>query len=364
MGYFLHIFINISPTLRDRLLLCNFLLQHLNENNFMNGRKIKWGFLGTGWIANKLAEALKTVENTELIAVGSRNISTAKKFAKEFNIPKAYGSYLELVQDPEVDVVYIATPHNLHYENTILALEHNKHVLCEKPFAINGKEVRQMIQKAKEKNLFLMEAFWSRFLPNIIKTKELIESGELGSVKLLTAFFSIKSEQGPEQRHFNKELGGGSLLDIGIYNVFLSLFLLGKPKSFYAAAGMSKTEVDNSCSITFKYENETMAVMYSSLIAETPVIAEIHCEKGKIFLPHLWFCPGYIKIIYNDSKEVKIPFDFKSNGYNYEADEVVKCLRAGKTESNKMSLSKSLELIDMLDSIRKECGIVYPKHDF
>jgi scyllo-inositol 2-dehydrogenase (NADP+) len=329
----------------------------------MKNKKIKWGILGTGWIANKMAEALKVVDSSELIAIGSRNIVTAKKFATEFNIPNAYGSYTELVNDPELDVVYIATPHNLHFENTLLALDHNKHVLCEKPFAINGKEVRQMIQKAKDKKLFLMEAFWSRFLPNIIKTKEIIESGELGKIKLLTAYFDIKSLQGPRERHFNIELGGGSLLDIGIYNVFLSLYLLGKPQLFYAVAGMSKTAVDDTISITFKYADETLAVMHSSLIAETPVIAEIHCEKGKIYLPHLWFCPGNIKIIGNDGKEVVIPFNFKGNGYNYEAEEVARCILTGKTESGIMSLDKSIELIDMLDSIRKECRIIYPNHD-
>ena len=325
-------------------------------------KKIKWGFIGTGGIAKKFATALTAVDNTELYAVGSRNKETAKIFAEEFNASKFYGSYGELVSDPNVDVVYVATPHNLHCENTLMALENNKHVLCEKPFGINGREVRQMIQKAKEKNLFLMEALWSRFLPNIIKTKEIIDSGELGKIKLLTAVFAIKSIHGPEGRHFNKDLGGGSLLDIGIYNVFLSLLLLGKPKTINAVAGFSTTEVDNTCSITFKYENEVLSIMYSSFLINPPVTAEVHCEKGKIHLPHLWFCPGNITVNYN-GKEITHTFDFKSNGFNYEAEEAVKCILNGKKESELMSLNDSITLIDTLDNIRQKCGLIYPKHD-
>jgi predicted dehydrogenase len=324
---------------------------------------IRWGILGTGRIARIFATALKEVDNTEIKAIGSRHIETAKKFSSDFNIEKAYGSYEEVAKDNDIDVLYIATPHNLHYENTMMGLENNKHVLCEKPFGINGKEARQMISKAHEKNLFLMEALWSRFLPNIIKTKEIIDSGEIGKIKLLTSYFAFKSTQKPEQRHFNIDLCGGSLLDIGIYNVFLSLFLLGKPKDFFATAGLSKSGIDNSSSYTFKYDDDTLAVMFSSFIAETPTIAEIHGEKGKIFLEHRWFCPGSIKITSEEGKEKIISFDFKGNGYNYEADEVVKCIQAGKTQSDKMSWDASLELIDMLDAIRKKCGIIYPKHD-
>ena len=269
----------------------------------MTDRKIKWGILSTGWIAHKFATALQVVDNSELYAVGSRNMQTAKKFAGEFNIPKAYGSYEELVSDPAVDVVYIATPHNLHLENTLLALEHHKHVLCEKPLGVNLKEATKMITKAKEKKLFLMEAMWSRFLPNIIKTKELVDSGEIGKVKLLTAFFSIKSENGPEHRHYNLDLCGGTILDTGIYNVFLSLLLLGKPKAFSAIAGLGEQGGDNSCSYTFKYEKDTLAVMYSSFLANPAIVAEIHGDKGKILLDHLWFCPGKVKLTYNDGRE-------------------------------------------------------------
>ena len=329
----------------------------------MADKKIKWGILSTGWIAHKFATALRVVENSELYAVGSRNLETAKKFAGEFNIPRAYGSYEELVNDPNVDVVYIGTPHNLHLENTLLVLNHNKHVLCEKPLGINLKEANTMIEKAREKNLFFMEALWSRFLPNIIQTKELIDSGEIGDVKLMTAFFSIKSDNGPEHRHYNIDLCGGTILDIGIYNIFLSLLLLGQPKSFSAVAGLSEQGGDNSSSYTFKYDNDTLSVMYSSFLADPLVVAEIHGTKGKIYLDHLWFCPGKVKVTYNNGTEKIFEFNFKSNGYEFEAIETVNCILTGKTQSNLWSWNNSIQLISMLDAVRKECGVVYPKHD-
>jgi predicted dehydrogenase len=326
-------------------------------------KKIKWCILGTGKISRIFAEGLKVVENSELYAVGSRSLENAESFAREFNVAKAYSSYEDAASDPDVNVIYIGTPHIHHCDNTLLCLEKGKNVLCEKPFGMNGNEVRKMIAKAKEKNLFLMEALWSRFLPNIIKAKELIDSGEIGKVKFLNSCFSVKSSYGPEHRQFNRKLGGGSLLDIGIYNVFLSLFLLGKPKDFIAMAGIGNNEVDNSCSFTFKYDDDTLAVMYSSFMAECSSIAEIHGETGKILLPHMFHCPNDVKIIRSNGEEKTIPFKFNSNGYNFEAEEVVKCLQTGKTQSDLMSWNDSLDLIDMLDSIRKRCGIFYPGYD-
>jgi len=298
----------------------------------MGSKKIKWGILGTGWIAHKFTTALQTVENSEICAVGSRTIESAQKFAAEFNVPRAYGTYEELVGDPDIDAIYIGTPHNMHVENTLLALNHNKNVLCEKPLGVNLKEATALIEKAKEKNLFLMEALWSRFLPNIIKTKELIDSGEIGEVKLLTASFSILSDNGPEHRHYNIDLCGGTVLDTGIYNIFLSLLLLGKPKSFTAVAGLSEQGGDNSCSYIFKYEQDTLAVMYSSFLAETPVVAEIHGTKGKIILEHFWFCPGNVRLMYRNGEEKTFEFNFKSNGYEFEAEEVASCILAGKNK--------------------------------
>ncbi len=329
----------------------------------MSNKKIRWGILGTGIIARLFATGLKYVDDIELYAVGSRKLETAQSFADEFGFTKSYGSYLEVAQDPEVDVIYIATPHNLHFENTMMSLDNGKHVLCEKPFAINGKEVRLMTAKAEEKELFLMEAMWSRFLPNILKAKEIIDSGKIGRVKLITSYFGLKSELTAEQRHFNKDLGGGSLLDIGIYPVFLSLFVLGKPKSFIAAAGIGPTGVDNTMSMTFKYDNDVLSILFSTLIANPDTVSEIHGDKGKIIFDKWWFTPVKFKVVDSSGNETEFPSEHKGNGYNYEAEEVVKCIREGKTQSGLMSWKDSLQLIDMLDEIRKETGIFYPNHD-
>lgn len=326
-------------------------------------QRIKWGILSTGRIAKTFATALKAANNCELYAVGSRDIVNAKIFAEEFDVPHYYGSYAELVSNPEIDVIYIATPHNLHLENTLLALENNKHVLCEKPLGVNANEVNQMINKAQEKNLFLMEALWSRFLPNIMKTKELIESGEIGEVSLLTASFCIQSNNGPEHRHFNIDLCGGTILDIGIYNIFLSLYLFGKPDSIAANAILSNQGGDNTSSYSFRKDN-ILSVMHSSFMVSQPyVVAEIHGSKGKILLEHLWFWPGNVKVILNDGNEHSYPFKAKCNGYEYEAEEVAQCILSGKTQSTEWSLNDSLLLAQTMDTIRKECGVIYPKHD-
>lgn len=329
----------------------------------MDSGKICWGILGTGRIARSFAEALKSADNCKLHAVGSRLFEKAKAFSNEFHVEKAYGSYEEVVKDKKIDIIYIATPHHLHCSNTLMALENGRHVLCEKPFGVNGAEARLMVAKAREKNLFLMEAMWTRFLPNMIKVKEIINSGELGKVKMLTSYFSFKSPNSPEHRHFNKELCGGSLLDIGIYPVFLSLYILGIPEKISAIAQFGKTGVDNSCSMTFKYPDETLAIMHSSFLVNEDIVSEIHCEKAKIVLPNRWFTPVNIKIIYPNGTEKSIDFNFTGNGYNYEAEEAVKCILGGKTESELMPQSESLNLIDTLDRVRKECGLVYPNHD-
>jgi predicted dehydrogenase len=314
-------------------------------------------------IARKFAEGLSDVTGAELKAVGSRNLNSANGFAQEYNVPHAYGSYEELASSREVDVIYIATPHNLHCANTLLCLDHGKHVLCEKPFAVNRKEVQQMIDRAQEKNLFLMEALWSRFLPHIIKTRELIEQGAIGEVKLLKADFGINSPYNELHRHFNRELIGGSLLDIGIYPLFLAQFLLGKPKQVKALAGLGPTLVDHSCSMSLLYKNDLVAHLFSSVVAQTEVTAEINGTEGKIVFDRWWFTLVPIHLIDAAGVSHDIPVEMHGNGYNYEAEEVGRCIRERKQQSDLWSWNDSLELIRLMDGIRQECGISYPGHD-
>jgi len=180
---------------------------------------------------------------------------------------------------------------------------------------------------------------------------------------LLTAYLAFKSDKGPEHRQFNKDLCGGTVLDIGIYNIFLSLLLLGKPTKISAMAALSDQGVDTSCSYLFKYEKEKMAIMYSSFMADSPNIAEIHGTKGKIVLEHKWFCPGRVRLILPDASEEVFDFEIKSNGYEFEAEEVAECIRAGKTQSELWSLNDSLELVEIMDAVRRECGIVYKNEE-
>ncbi len=331
----------------------------------MEKRILKWGILGTGRIAGVMATALKVVENSELYAVGSRSEQKAHEFATQYKIPKAYGTYEALVSDPDVDIIYIATPHNLHLENALLAMNKGKHVLCEKPLAVNEKEVRQLIEKAAEKKVFLMEALWSRFLPRIIKVKELVDSGELGDIRMLTAAFCFKSLHRPEQRHFNIDLCGGTILDIGIYNIFLSYLILGKPQEISSMAVLNNQGADTTSSYTFMYPNEVLAIMHSSFLVDAPVAAEIHGTKATLMLDDRWFNVGSVRVKYPEgAKEDVYKFDVKANGYEYEAQEAVNCILAGKIQSDLWSWNNSLELVCIMDSTRSACGIIYPKHDY
>ena len=321
--------------------------------------KFNWGIIGLGGIAEKFAIGLSVLENANLFAVASRSLENAKPFADRYHATRAYGSYEELAKDPEVDVVYIATPHPYHFENTMLCLEHGKAVLCEKPFAMNERQVQTIIAKAKEKNVFLMEAMWSRFLPMILKTKELIDAGEIGEVKILQADFGFNIPFDPESRFFNKQLGGGTLLDTGIYPLFLSLFLLGEPLEINALAQMSSTDVDETCTVALKYKNGAMASLHSTFMANTPIEATIMGTKGKIIINRLWFMPNSFSVFYDDGRIVEYSEPFLSNGYEYEAMEVMACLSQNKKESDIMTFDFSLKLIRLLDQVRQKIGLEF-----
>jgi predicted dehydrogenase len=326
-------------------------------------KKYNWGIIGLGWIAAKFAEGLQSTENGQLCAVASRDKKKAEEFASQYNVPVAYGSYEELAEDKNIDIVYIATPHNLHCENTIMCLERNIPVLCEKPFAINSVEVKKMIAKAIEKNVFLMEAMWTAFLPSLKKVKETVQSGALGKIQFLRADFGIKPERNPEGRFFNPRLGGGSLLDVGIYPAYLALELLGKPNEVKALAYVGNTGVDENCGFIFSYSGGQIATLFSSIVARTGIDAMIAGENAKIVMHSHFFMPTSVSLITNDGEVTDLTPDFKGNGYNYEAEEVMHCLENGLGESHIMSHKKSIELIELLDEIRIKCGIRYPDHD-
>jgi len=321
-----------------------------------------WGIVGTGFIARKMAEALPFVPQSNLFAVASRNIETANDFSSTYNC-KPFGSYEELITDPEIDIVYVATPHNYHCENTLTAIGNGKHVLCEKPFAVNSREVCSMIDAAREKGVFLMEALWTRFNPNIIKAKEIIDSGQLGKIKLISANFGDRKPFHPDNRFYSAELIGGALLDMGIYPLFNVLLMMGKPLSVQAMAAIGQTGVDLTCSIALRYSDDAMAVIHSTMLAETESKVTIYCEKGKIEFDRWVYAPEKVTVIPIDGESQDVTQKLTENIYNYEAVEMINCLELGKIQSSLWSWDDSLMLIGVLDEIRAQIGLVYEAHD-
>lgn len=324
-------------------------------------KKYNWAILGCGNIAEKFTIELKELPNVNLYAASSRNLGKAKGFGDKFGFEKAYGSYLEMVNDPKVDVVYIATPHNFHLEHTLLCLNHKKAVLCEKAFAINTQEVEKMIAASKENNTFLMEAFWVIFRPKFKKVNEIIAAENLGRLKFVKSDFMFNGEFNPKNRLYNIDLGGGSLLDIGIYPVFTTLMFLGIPDEIKTIPHFSATGSEESISMLFGYENGATAVLTSSFDAEYINDVELCFEFGIIKYDR--FSSDPIQLIKNETSTF-INFEAGPNlGYQFEAMHVMECLDKDLIESPILSNEVSLDLIHILDRIRKDAGIIFPNHD-
>ena len=321
-------------------------------------KSINWGILGPGKIAKKFALGLKYVPNANLYAASSRSLEKAEDFAKEMGADKAYGSYVEMLNDPKLDAVYIATPHVFHHEHTLLCLKHNKAVLCEKPFAMNKNQVKEMIDFAQKQDTFLMEAMWTHFLPHFKYTREVIKSGKYGKVLSMKADFGFDAAFDAESRIYNKSLGGGSLLDIGIYPIFAALSFLGKPEKIEATAKMTKTEVDARCHATFLYPENVKAELYSFVDKNTDVSATIKLEKAEIYINPRFHQPSSV-VITTENESFTKEFGVEANGYNFEAEHVGEMLLEGKKESTEMTFAKSLELIEMLDRVREKIGLKY-----
>ena len=320
-------------------------------------KKIRWGIIGLGKIANKFATDLITVENIELVAVASRSQQNANDFAQKFNAKKAYNSYQDLANDDEVDAVYIATPHSFHKEHTSLCLQNKKAVLCEKPFAMNLQEVTEMIAVAKENNVLLMEALWTYFLPQYAYLLEIIETRKFGKLKTVAADFGFKPAYDLESRLFKKEVGGGSLLDIGIYPIFAALSTLGKPDLIDANATFFENGVDASCEMIFHYK-DAKATLKSTLTEETQSTAIFTFEKAIVKLNRQFHAPSSITIFEN-KKEKTIDFNCQTIGYNFEIEHFNTLLREGKTESTIMTFNFSKDLIKTLDKVRGIIGLKY-----
>lgn len=362
---------------------------------------IRWAVMGTGVIAKQFAHGLQSLPDAQLLAVGSRTLNTANDFAKQFQIPRAYGSYEELVQDQDIDVVYIATPHIKHMENCLLCLNAGKAVLCEKPFTLNAQEAREVIKVARQKQLFCMEAMWMRFVPLMVKLQEIIQSGEIGDICMINASLGFLNEYDPHHRAFNPDLGGGALLDLGVYPLSFAFQLLGKPSSIVSQAEMASTGVDAQAAIVLSYESGALATLSTSFRAFQANDAVITGTKGRIHIQEPLYRPESLSIVkyptnFAESRLSKTPLarlkhveilrksyrrlqrarsllrrdngqitiSSAGNGYQYEAAEVMRCLRANACESNVMPLDETLEIMTVMDTIRQQWNLQYPQERY
>lgn len=322
-------------------------------------KRFKWGILATGGIAASFVKDLEYVRNGEAYAVGSRNIDSAQKFAETFSIPKAYGSYEALVEDPEVDVIYVATPHPYHKENVLTCLRAGKAVLCEKPFTLNANELEELIVFARDKQLFLMEAMWTRFLPAIRQVREWIAADKIGEIRLIKADFGYRAPWDPESRLLNPMLGGGALLDAGIYPVSFASMLLGaSPEQVMSTVHIGETGVDEQFSILLSYPNGKTASLQGAVRLALTNEASIYGTKGYIHIPSFlnarqaFLHVGEVTETFEDKR--------KALGYRFEAEEVGRLLQDAKLESDIISLDESLAIMKLMDQIRDQWGLIYP----
>ena len=322
-----------------------------------------WGIIGAGNIAGSFAEDLKLLPQARLKAVSSRSADRASAFAKKYKIPDWYDSWDAMAADPGIDIVYVATHHPFHFQNTRLCLEAGKAVICEKPFTMNRRELDILVNIAREKKVFLMEAIWSRFLPSTRKVMEVKESGELGKLSDVYADFGFRFEFDKEHRLFDPAKGGGALLDIGIYPVFISQLMAGPPQKIMATARFAPTGIDQSCNMIFEHGKEVVSSLNCTLLSDAPIEANLMFEHGWIRMESWWLTPGSITIHRSGRKPKRVKFREPGNGHHYEAAEVMKCLDRGLTESPSLPLDFSLDLMGTLDAVRAACGISYPQDD-
>jgi predicted dehydrogenase len=332
---------------------------NLKQIIFM-GKPVRFGILGPGKIANRFCEALQTLPgDAEVMAVASRDNDKATQFAKKFGAQRTYTSYEALAYDDAVDVIYLATPHAFHHAHAHLCLSLKKPLLCEKPMTLSLKQTQDLVALARDKKVFLMEAMWTRFIPAVVKAKELIDSGAIGEIKFLHADFGFISPQDMNLRTFNKALGGGAQLDVGVYPMFLALWLLGEPHNIHAHASLAQTGADDNTTVLLGYRNGAAASIYSSFVSDSAKDAVIMGTEGSITLHSPWHKATALTYKKNHSAPEYIDLPYASNGLQFQAKEVIDCIRKGLTESDKMPLSMSTLMAKTADIILEQIGVTY-----
>ncbi len=322
---------------------------------------IRWGIISTGRIANEFAEALGHLPDAEIAAVGSRTIESARAFAEKHRARAAYASYEELVADPNVDVVYIGTPHSHHYDNMKLALNAGKPVLCEKAFTVNARQAAEVIALARQKKLFLMEGMWTRFIPAIVHARQLVQEGAIGDPKLVTAEFAFAGDYDPQHRLWNPELAGGSLLDVGVYVLAMASMVFGRPQRVQTTVNMAPTGVDDRVGMLLSYTGGRMAVLACGTTTYSKLEAGLSGDKGFINIhAPFWKASKLTVGTYYKQESQTLDFPYPGNGLEFEAAEVHRCLNTGLLESPHMPLDETLAIMETMDGIRAEWGLKYP----
>jgi predicted dehydrogenase len=324
-------------------------------------RPVRWGMLATGGIAHSFARDLALLPSAEIIAVGSRSAGPAEQFGDEFGVPHRHASYQALVEDPDVDVVYVSTPHPGHHDAALLAIKAGKAVLVEKPFAMDAAQAREMIDAARARGTFLMEAMWTRFLPHIARLREILGAGTLGQVVYLTAEHGQWFAPDPQFRLFAPELGGGALLDLGIYPVSFASLVLGRPARITAVSEPAFTGVDATTSMIFQYDSGAHAVLTTTLAASSANRAAIYGTAARIETEGCFYIPATFRVIARDGTELeRYDVPHEGGGLRHQAAEVGRCLRAGLAESPLMPLDETYSIMQTMDEIRRQIGLSYP----
>jgi predicted dehydrogenase len=367
-------------------------------------RPIRWGILGSGAVAHGFAEGLRALPDAQLVAVASGTLANAQRFAQRFSVPRVHQTYADLARDPSLDVIYVATPHQRHLEDGLLCIEHGKPVLCEKPFTVNARQARELVGAARRHRVFCMEAMWMRCIPAVRKLAELIADGAIGDLHMIQASFGVASAFDPRKRQFDPHQAGGSLLDLGVYPVSLAFLVLGAPERVISSATIGASGVDEQAAIVFSYPEGQLAVLSTSLRSWASQEAVIMGSKGRIRVHAPFYCPSTLTLTLADAGEqsaapgggmgakdrliaqikgnrrlrplarkgrelfmrlagrspqtIKLPL--QGNGYNYEAGEVMCCLRAGLLESPLVPLDETVRIVETMDAIRAQWPLTYP----
>lgn len=323
--------------------------------------KIRWGVLGLGSIAEIFAQALSFSENGQLVAVGSRNSERARQFGQKYGAVHFHDSYQALAENKDVDIIYIATPHNFHRENTIMCLNAGKHVLCEKPFTVNAADAKAMVDCARSRKLFLMEAMWTRFLPLMDKVRQLINENAIGEIRMLSADFGFRYADKPEkQRILDPCLAGGALFDVGIYPLSLASMVFGTPLHIQSAAYLGETCVDEQAGIVLSYDKGRLSIIYTAVQTETPHEAAIMGTKGMIKLHRSWWCGNKLTLVRLGEPDEFVELPSHGAGFIYEIEATHRALRQGELECDLMPLNETVSNAQTMDIIRKQWALKYP----